>query len=319
MNATLMNTPILTARHLNKVVPSAEGELSILHDLSLDLCRGDSLAIVGSSGSGKSTLLGLLAGLDLPSQGSVQLAGHDLGQLDEDQRARVRAEHVGFVFQSFQLLDSLNALENVMLPLELEGHADARQRARALLERVGLGHRLSHYPRQLSGGEQQRVAIARSLAPSPAVLIADEPTTALDVTVQAQILEVIQRVQQTFGTAVVLITHDLGVIARVADSVNVMYAGRNVESGSVQSIFDHPSHPYTRGLLSSLPHEGIERLHPIAGFPPNMLAPPSGCGFAPRCQHAIEACSAELPSLSPFEDLLTSCIRADELRVGRRS
>jgi len=111
----------------------------------------------------------------------------------------------------------------------------------------------------------------------------------------------------------------LGVIARVADSVNVMYAGRNVESGSVQSIFDHPSHPYTRGLLSSLPHEGIERLHPIAGFPPNMLAPPSGCGFAPRCQHAIEACSAELPSLSPFEDLLTSCIRADELRVGRRS
>jgi oligopeptide/dipeptide ABC transporter ATP-binding protein len=139
------------------------------------------------------------------------------------------------------------------------------------------------------------------------------------VTVQAQILEVIQRVQQTFGTAVVLITHDLGVIARVADSVNVMYAGRNVESGSVQSIFDYPSHPYTRGLLSSLPHEGVERLQPIAGFPPNMLAPPPGCGFAPRCQHALESCNAELPVLTPFDDLLTSCIRADELRVGRRS
>jgi oligopeptide/dipeptide ABC transporter ATP-binding protein len=141
----------------------------------------------------------------------------------------------------------------------------------------------------------------------------------LDVTVQAQILEVIQKVQQTFGTAVVLITHDLGVIARVADSVNVMYAGRNVESGSVQSIFDHPSHPYTRGLLSSLPHEGVERLQPIAGFPPNMLAPPSGCGFAPRCQFAVDACNAELPSLQPFDDLLTSCIRAVDLRIGGRS
>ena len=191
-----------------------------------------------------------------------------------------------------------------------------------LLEIVGIpqpGERARQYPHEFSGGMRQRVVIAMAIANNPKVLIADEPTTALDVTVQAQILEVIQRVQQTFGTAVVLITHDLGVIARVADSVNVMYAGRNVESGSVQSIFDHPSHPYTRGLLSSLPHEGIERLHPIAGFPPNMLAPPSGCGFAPRCQHAIEACSAELPSLSSFEDLLTSCIRADELRVGRRS
>ncbi|ERI50216.1 hypothetical protein N878_01845, partial [Pseudomonas sp. EGD-AK9] len=128
------------------MVESAEGELTILHDLDLNLAKGDSLAIVGSSGSGKSTLLGLLAGLDLPSGGTVLLAGKDLGELDEDQRARLRAEHVGFVFQSFQLLDSLNALENVMLPLELEGHGDARQRARALLERVGLGQRLSHYP-----------------------------------------------------------------------------------------------------------------------------------------------------------------------------
>src|SRR5690606_4064345 len=155
-----MSASILNASNLSKVVTSAEGELVILDDLSLDLDKGDSLAIVGTSGSGKSTLLGLLAGLDLPSTGEVRLAGHVLGELNEDQRARVRAEHVGFVFQSFQLLDSLNALENVMLPLELHGRRDAKQKASELLERVGLSARLHHYPRQLSGGEQQRVAVA---------------------------------------------------------------------------------------------------------------------------------------------------------------
>jgi putative ABC transport system ATP-binding protein len=190
------------------VVPSAEGELTILHDLSLDLNPGGSLAIVGSSGSGKSTLLGLLAGLDLPSDGSITLAGHDLGTLDEDQRARVRAEHVGFVFQSFQLLDSLNALENVMLPLELEGHDDARERARALLERVGLGQRLTHYPRQLSGGEQQRVAIARAFAAEPDVLFADEPTGNLDSHTGERISDLLFELNQERGATLVLVSHD---------------------------------------------------------------------------------------------------------------
>jgi putative ABC transport system ATP-binding protein len=190
------------------VVPSAEGELTILHDLSLDLNPGGSLAIVGSSGSGKSTLLGLLAGLDLPSDGSITLAGHDLGTLDEDQRARVRAEHVGFVFQSFQLLDSLNALENVMLPLELEGHADARERARILLERVGLGQRLTHYPRQLSGGEQQRVAIARAFAAEPDVLFADEPTGNLDSHTGERISDLLFELNQERGATLVLVSHD---------------------------------------------------------------------------------------------------------------
>jgi putative ABC transport system ATP-binding protein len=203
-----MSSSILTARNLSKVVPSTEGELTILHDLSLELRSGDSLAIVGSSGSGKSTLLGLLAGLDLPSSGSVVLAGNDLASLDEDQRARVRAEHVGFVFQSFQLLDSLNALENVMLPLELEGHADARQRARALLERVGLGQRLTHYPRQLSGGEQQRVAIARAFAAEPAVLFADEPTGNLDSHTGERISDLLFELNKERGATLVLVTHD---------------------------------------------------------------------------------------------------------------
>lgn len=203
-----MSSSILTARNLSKMVPSAEGELTILHDLSLTLNKGDSLAIVGSSGSGKSTLLGLLAGLDLPSAGNVTLAGHDLGSLDEDRRARVRAEHVGFVFQSFQLLDSLNALENVMLPLELEGHADARERARALLERVGLGQRLSHSPRQLSGGEQQRVAIARAFAADPDVLFADEPTGNLDSHTGARISDLLFELNQERGATLVLVSHD---------------------------------------------------------------------------------------------------------------
>jgi putative ABC transport system ATP-binding protein len=170
--------------------------------------KGDSLAIVGSSGSGKSTLLGLLAGLDLPSGGTVALAGHDLAALDEDQRARVRAEHVGFVFQSFQLLDSLDALENVMLPLELEGHADARQRARALLERVGLGQRLTHYPRQLSGGEQQRVAIARAFVAEPDVLFADEPTGNLDSHTGERISDLLFELNRERGATLVLVTHD---------------------------------------------------------------------------------------------------------------
>ena len=203
-----MSSSILTARNLSKVVPSTEGELTILHDLSLELVSGGSLAIVGSSGSGKSTLLGLLAGLDLPSSGSVVLAGNDLASLDEDQRARVRAEHVGFVFQSFQLLDSLNALENVMLPLELEGHADARQRARTLLDRVGLGQRLTHYPRQLSGGEQQRVAIARAFAAEPAVLFADEPTGNLDSHTGERISDLLFELNKERGTTLVLVTHD---------------------------------------------------------------------------------------------------------------
>jgi oligopeptide/dipeptide ABC transporter ATP-binding protein len=259
--------------------------------------------------------------------GSVKLDGEELIGAKRKAIRSVRGKSLAMVFQD--PLSALNPVHRVgdQIVEMIQSHQDmnthdAEKKAVELLEIVGIpqpGERARQYPHEFSGGMRQRVVIAMAIANNPKVLIADEPTTALDVTVQAQILEVIQRVQQTFGTAVVLITHDLGVIARVADSVNVMYAGRNVESGSVQSIFDHPSHPYTRGLLSSLPHEGIERLQPIAGFPPNMLAPPSGCGFAPRCQHAIDACSAELPPLTPFDDLLTSCIRADELRVGRRS
>lgn len=211
-----MNASILNVQHLSKVVPSAEGELTILDRIGFDLARSASLAIVGSSGSGKSTLLGLLAGLDLPSTGDIHLAGHNLNKLDEDQRARVRAEHVGFVFQSFQLLDSLNALENVMLPLELEGRKDAAAKARQLLERVGLGQRLTHYPRQLSGGEQQRVAIARAFAAEPDILFADEPTGNLDSHTGERISDLLFQLNQEQGTTLVLVTHDLRLASRCA-------------------------------------------------------------------------------------------------------
>jgi len=226
-----MSSSILVARNLSKVVSSTEGTLTILQELDLELARGTSLAIVGSSGSGKSTLLGLLAGLDLPSSGQVCLMGHDLASLDEDQRARIRAEHVGFVFQSFQLLDNLDALENVMLPLELEGRHDARDRARQLLERVGLGRRLLHYPRQLSGGEQQRVAIARAFAAEPDVLFADEPTGNLDSHTGQHISDLLFALNQERGTTLVLVTHDERLAQRCKRLIR-LEAGHLIENRS---------------------------------------------------------------------------------------
>lgn len=325
-----MSNSVLQIRDLRVTFNTQLGELRAVRGIDVDVAPGEILGVVGESGSGKSVSFLAAMGL-LPKSatitGSVKLDGVELIGAGRKAIRSVRGRSLAMVFQD--PLSALNPVHRVgdQIVEMIQSHQDinthdAEKKAVELLEIVGIpqpDERARQYPHEFSGGMRQRVVIAMAIANNPKVLIADEPTTALDVTVQAQILEVIQRVQQTFGTAVVLITHDLGVIARVADSVNVMYAGRNVESGSVQSIFDYPSHPYTRGLLSSLPHEGIERLQPIAGFPPNMLAPPSGCGFAPRCQHAIEACSAELPVLAPFEDLLTSCIRADELRVGRRS
>lgn len=226
-----MGASILTARNLSKVVSGTEGDLQILHALSLELAAGDSLAIVGASGSGKSTLLGLLAGLDQPSDGEVTLAGRALNGLSEDQRAQVRAEHVGFVFQSFQLLETLTALENVMLPLELHGRADARAQATALLSRVGLGERLGHWPRQLSGGEQQRVAIARAFAAEPAVLFADEPTGNLDTHTGEKITELLFTLNRERGTTLVLVTHDERLAHRCRRWIR-LEAGQLVASGA---------------------------------------------------------------------------------------
>lgn len=199
---------IIEARNINKTVRSVDGDLTIIESLDLNVEEGTSIAIVGASGSGKSTLLALLAGLDVPSSGQIKLAGDDITSMDEEGRAQVRAKSVGFVFQSFQLLPGLSALENVMLPLELHGVADAGGRAKTYLERVGLSHRINHYPKQLSGGEQQRVAIARAFASEPKVLFADEPTGNLDSATGLKVIELLFDLNVEQKTTLVLVTHE---------------------------------------------------------------------------------------------------------------
>ena len=216
---------VLEAHGISKEVSSPEGTLTILRDVSFGIRAGETVAIVGPSGAGKSTLLALAAGLDLPTRGHVHLNGANLSELDEDGRALVRAESVGFVFQSFHLVPSLNALENVMLPLELAGHDDARQAARDIIDKVGLADRWSHYPSQLSGGEKQRVAIARAFATEPAVLFADEPTGNLDTRTGANIMELMFELNRNSSTTLILVTHDLGLAER-CDRVLELEAGR---------------------------------------------------------------------------------------------
>lgn len=203
-----MGHTVVRATGIGKTVPTLEGYLTILDGINLEINVGESLSVVGASGSGKTTLLGILAGLDVPTAGQVHLAGHELTAMDEEERAKVRGAHVGFVFQTFRLLASLTALENVMLPAELRGDAGAQPQARELLDRVGLSNRATHYPRQLSGGEQQRVAIARAFASRPTVLFADEPTGNLDTRTGARIIDLLFQLNQEFDTTLVLVTHD---------------------------------------------------------------------------------------------------------------
>ena len=320
-----MNEIVLSIRNLRVTFDTPLGPLEAVRGIDLDVHAGEMMGVVGESGSGKSVTFLAAMGL-LPHQakvsGSVMLNGQEMLGASNKVLRNMRGGLMSMIFQD--PLSALNPVHRIgdQIVEMLKAHQpkmsdkDAAKRAVELLDIVGIpqaAERAHKYPHEFSGGMRQRVVIAIAIANNPKVLIADEPTTALDVTVQAQILEVIERVQKSFGTAVVLITHDLGVIARVADRVNVMYAGRNVEKGGIDSLFDHPSHPYTRGLLASLPHEGVERLTPITGFPPNMLIPPPGCGFAPRCSHATDACLASLPPLRTFGDLETACIRAEEL------
>ena len=206
---------------------SGASDLVILREIDLDVTRGEAVAVVGASGSGKSTLLAILAGLDTPTSGDVTLDGASLSSLDEDARARLRAMNVGFVFQSFQLLASLTALENVMLPLELANDADAEARARSILKRVGLGERLHHYPRHLSGGEQQRVALARAFVVQPKLLLADEPTGSLDADSGAEVITLLFEMNREYGTTLVLVTHDEGLAKRCSRIVRLT-AGRIV-------------------------------------------------------------------------------------------
>ena len=224
-----MSEPLIAVQNITKQVTDATGTLTILHEISFELAARESVAIVGASGSGKSTLLSILAGLDTPSSGTVVLAGTDLFKLDEDERAELRSQQVGFVFQSFQLLGNLTALENVMLPLELKGRGDARAAATEMLRRVGLGERLSHYPKVLSGGEQQRVALARAFVLQPALLLADEPTGSLDFATGATVMDLMFAMNREAGTTLVLVTHDRAIAARCDRQLRID-AGRLVSA-----------------------------------------------------------------------------------------
>ena len=223
LNKNALN--VLTARGIGKTVKSGESDLVILRDIDLEVTRGEAVAVVGASGSGKSTLLAILAGLDTPTAGSVQIDGQDIFALDEDARAELRGRAVGFVFQSFQLLPALSALENVMLPLELSGAADPEGPARDILKRVGLEERLHHFPKHLSGGEQQRVALARAFVARPGLLLADEPTGSLDADSGAAIIQLMFDMNREYGTTLVMVTHDENLAARCQRSVRLA-AGR---------------------------------------------------------------------------------------------
>ncbi|MGL4668389.1 MAG: ABC transporter ATP-binding protein [Saezia sp.] len=216
-----MSEPIVRIEHVYKHITDSTGTLEILHDIHFCVNAQNTVAIVGASGSGKSTLLSIIAGLDHPTQGTVHLAGKDIFALDEDARAAYRAKHIGFVFQNFQLLPNLNALENVMLPLELSNDPAPRKRAQAMLERVGLSERLHHYPKMLSGGEQQRVALARAFVVEPAILLADEPTGSLDFATGEKVMDLMMTLNREQGTTLILVTHDRELAARCSQQIKI--------------------------------------------------------------------------------------------------
>ena len=322
--------PLLEIEDLRVTFPTEEGQVHAVRGVDLVVQPGETLGVVGESGSGKSVTMLAVLGL-LPRsakvEGSARYRGEEL--LGRDKRIRrYRGGRIAMIFQD--PLTALNPVhrigdqiaEAVRAHKPSIGRDGARRRAVEMLELVGIpqpGTRARQYPHEFSGGMRQRAMIAMAIANDPEVLVADEPTTALDVTVQAQILEVIQEVQQETKAAVVFITHDLGVIARLADRVQVMYAGKIAELGAVDDIFRDPRMPYTRGLLESLPRldaEGTERLRPIPGAPPSMVSPPPGCAFHPRCPMAQDICREEVPALRFIEGTQWSACHFAEV-VGR--
>jgi oligopeptide/dipeptide ABC transporter ATP-binding protein len=302
---------ILAVNDLRVSFTTEDGVVQAVDGVSFELAAGEILAIVGESGCGKSvtaqTLMGLTRAANATIAGSVTYRGRELNRLDDDELRQVRGEQIAMIFQD--PMCSLNPVYRVgdQITEMIQAHRDvpddeARDRAVELLRSVGIPNadrRVRNYPHEFSGGMRQRVMIAMALALEPEILIADEPTTALDVTIQAQILRLIEGLNRDRGLAVVLITHDLGVVAEVADRVVVMYAGHIVEDATLDEIFYNPQHPYTWGLLGSLARldqPRPARLPQIAGQPPSLLSPPSGCRFAPRCPHEFDKC-AELPPL----------------------
>jgi peptide/nickel transport system ATP-binding protein len=330
---------VLSVRNLSVVFHTPDGDVVAVNDVSFDLRSGETLGIVGESGSGKSVTASSILRLNNSSTasttGSILVSGVDVLSADESEVRRIRGSEVAMIFQD--PLSALNPYYTVgkqIAEAYLVHHpdaskADARIVTLEMLRKVGIPNpekRIDEFPHQFSGGMRQRIVIAIALINNPKVLIADEPTTALDVTVQAQILDLMKELQTEFNMAIVLITHDLGVVAEAALDVLVMYGGRIVERSSVDALFSEPAHPYAWGLLGAVNSLGTSRrgaLVTIAGSPPSLIDLPSGCSFNPRCAHAVDICSAEVPKLRVVgsQGSLTACHLDDEtiLALGRKA
>ena len=306
-----MTAPLLEVRNLRVEFPTRHGTLLALDDISFDIAPGEILGVVGESGAGKSltgaSIIGLLDPPGRIAGGEIRLEGQRIDNLPYEQMRKIRGRKIGAIFQD--PLTSLNPLytvgrqlvETIMTHLPMSA-SQARDRAIELLKQTGIPaaeQRIDQYPHQFSGGMRQRVVIALALAASPKLIVADEPTTALDVSIQAQIIALLKTVCREQGAAVMLVTHDMGVIAETCDRVAVMYAGRVAEIGPVHEVIHHPAHPYTAGLMGSIPamDEDRERLLQIDGAMPRLNAIPRGCAFNPRCPRAVERCSSERPEL----------------------
>ncbi|KHF39340.1 ABC transporter ATP-binding protein [Halalkalibacter okhensis] len=298
--------PILDVADLYVSFQTRNGEVQAVRGVNFTLNKGETLAIVGESGCGKSvTAQSIMRLIPEPpgkiKQGSIKLKGNDLTTYTEKQMRKVRGSDIGMIFQD--PMTSLNPVLTIgeqisesLLKNPNLTKSEVEEKVIKILKLVGIANpkeRLKQYPHQFSGGMRQRIMIAMALVNEPQVLIADEPTTALDVTIQAQIIDLFKDIQKRTGIAIILITHDLGLVAQIADRINVMYAGRVIESGQVKEIFYHPQHPYTKGLLKSVPRLNDDRnqpLIPIHGTPPDLLSPPKGCPFAKRCDYAMDVC-----------------------------
>jgi peptide/nickel transport system ATP-binding protein len=316
-----MTRALLEVRHLRVEFNARRGTLVAVDDVSFEIAPGEVLGVVGESGAGKSitgtAIIGLLEPPGRIAAGEILLEGQRIDRLPAEEMRRIRGRRIGAIFQD--PLTSLNPLftvgqqlvETIRTHLPLDAAA-ARKRAIELLGEVGIPapeRRVDHYPHQFSGGMRQRVVIALALCANPRLVIADEPTTALDVSIQAQIITLLKRLCRDHGTAVMLVTHDMGVIAETADRVAVMYAGRIVEIGPVQAVIHDPQHPYTAGLMGSIPAVGqdVERLPQIDGSMPRLDAIPAGCPFHPRCPRAFDRCRVERPDLMPANRTRAAC------------
>jgi peptide/nickel transport system ATP-binding protein len=315
------NAPLLSVRNLRVEFNTRRGTLVAVDDVSFDIAPGEVLGVVGESGAGKSitgtAIIGLLEPPGRIAAGEILLEGSRIDNLPAEAMRKIRGRKIGAIFQD--PLTSLNPLytvgrqiiETIQAHLPMNG-AQARARAVELLGEVGIPaaeRRIDHYPHQFSGGMRQRVVIALALCANPRLIVADEPTTALDVSIQAQIIQLLKRLGRDHGTAVMLVTHDMGVIAETADRVAVMYAGRIAEIGPVQAVIHEPKHPYTVGLMGSIPSIGqdVERLPQIEGSMPRLTAIPPGCAFNPRCPHAFARCRVERPDLLPAGATRAAC------------